>query len=506
MDLYILFALVIVADAVILRFIPKRRQVVRFVSMSILFAIETVLIVVLIRSPLHPVYRPQDLSRTFWIQILVCCWWVLAARELVSSLALLTVLRRSAVENKLLSNVIAASIYICAGLAMLGFVFEFPIQGVMATSGIIAIVLGLALQSTLADVFSGISLNIEKPFQIGDEILLEGGAEGKVIEVNWRSTHLRNSANDLVIVPNSAIAKMRIQNHSGGSRRYNGSLTIAIDSRNEPELALETLKQAAMTCPSILDHPAPAVAAVDIKADRIAYEVNFSTASMAVAGDARSELITRLYKRACPLGPARSAGLPIAQDLLESRPIFLFPETELFSHIPLLEPLTPAEKEDLNTKIIRRAFGGGEQLLTQGTTIEAVQFIFSGVIEATRQVQDGRELKVGRLGPGDSFGLLSLLTGMHTEDVTLTSLTSGLLLGLYSKDLEPILQSRPELIDLLSNSVSKRQQLLAMFDQAAIRPTPISQPDLLWHIKKFFRLGASQENGNSQLRNADRGM
>jgi Small-conductance mechanosensitive channel len=494
MELYLFLSLIIVADVAILRFIPKRRPIAHFVCMSILFAIETILIVALVRSPLHPLYRPQDLSRTFWIQILICCWWVLAARQLVSSLALPTVIRRTAVENKLLSNVIAGSIYICAGLAISGFVFEFPIQGVVATSGIIAIVLGLALQSTLSDVFSGISLNIEKPFRIGDEILLEGGAEGQVIEVNWRSTHLRNGANDLVIVPNSAIAKMRIQNHSGGSRRYNGSLTIAIDSRNEPELAVETLKQAAMTCPAILEHPGPSVAAADFKAYRIAYEVNFSTASIAAAGDARSQLIAQIYKRARPAaGRLTPVGPVTAQDSLESRPIFLFPESELFSHVPLLEPLTPSEKDDLNTKIIRRTFNAGEQLLAQGETIKAVQFVFSGVIEATRQVQDGRKLKVGRIGPGDSFGALSLLTGMHTEDVTLTSLTSGLLLGLDSKDLEPILQSRPELVELLSHSVSKLHQFLSMFDQAAIRPAAMSQPDLLWHIRRFFRVGAARD-------------
>jgi small-conductance mechanosensitive channel len=485
MELYLLLSLTFVADAVILRFIPKRRQVVRFVCVSVLFAFETALIVALVSSPLHPVYRPPDLPRVFWIQILIGCWWVMAARELVLSLALLTALRRSAVENKLLSNIIAASIYVCAALAILGFVFEFPIQGVVATSGIIAIVLGLALQSTLSDVFSGISLNIEKPFQIGDEILLEGGAEGQVIEINWRSTHLRNAANDLVIIPNSAIAKMRIQNHSGGSRCYNGSLTIAVDSRNEPELALETLKQAAMTSPSILDHPAPSVAAVDFKADRVIYEVNFSTASITAAGDARSRLIAQIYKRARPS--------LMAQELPESRPIFFFPASELFSHIPLLEPLTASEKDDLNAKIIRRSFGAGEQLLAQGETIKAVQFVFSGVIEATRQIKDGRKLKVAKLGPGDSFGALSLLTGMHTEDVTLTSLTSGLLLGLNSKDLEPILQSRPELVELLSHSVAKLQQFLAMFDQAAIRPAAMSQPDLLWHIRKFFRLGAGRD-------------
>jgi small-conductance mechanosensitive channel len=489
MNLSLLFCLAIVVDAVVLRLIPKRRRVVRFGCMSIFFAVETVLIVALVKTPLHPVYRVQDLPRTFWIQLLISFWWVLAARQLISFLAMPTALNKTAVENKLLSDIIGASIYICSGLAMLGFVFEFPIQGVVATSGIIAIVLGLALQSTLSDVFSGISLNIEKPFRIGDEILLEGGAEGEVVEMNWRSTHLRNGANDLVIVPNSVIAKMRIQNHSGGSRRSNGSVTVAVDSRNEPELVLETLKQAAMTCASILEQPVPSVAVVTFNADRITYEIGFSTGSIAAAGDARSQLITQLYKRARPrLGRQASAGLPIAQNAQESGPISLFPENELFDHVPLLQSLSEAEKLQLNGKIVRRHFKAGEQLLTQGAPLNAVQFVFSGVIEETRQVQDGRALKFKRLGPGDSFGTLALLTGIHVEDITLTSLTSGLLLGLHSDDLKPILESRPELVELLSHSVSKLQQYIAMFDQAAIHADAIEQPDLLSRIKNFFGL------------------
>src|SRR5271163_1853494 len=128
-----------------------------------------------------------------------------------------------------MSDIIACCIYVSSALAMMAFVFSLSLQGLLATSGIIAIVLGLALQSTLGDVFSGISLSIEKPYRIGDEILLEGGAEGEVVEMNWRSTRIRNSANDIVIVPNSAVAKLRIQNHSAGSRRYGGTLTVVVD-------------------------------------------------------------------------------------------------------------------------------------------------------------------------------------------------------------------------------------------------------------------------------------
>ena len=147
MTLALVFCIAIVADLVILRFIPVRRRIARFVCRSIFFAIQTALIVALVGWPLRP--------------------------------------------------------------AMMGFVLGLSLQGLQATSGIIALVLGLALQSTLGDVFSGISLSIEKPYRVGDEILLEGGAEGEVIEMNWRSTHLRNGANDIVIVPNSHIRQLR---------------------------------------------------------------------------------------------------------------------------------------------------------------------------------------------------------------------------------------------------------------------------------------------------------
>ena len=476
MDLSLFLALAIVVDLLFLRFIPPRRAVVRFVCTSVLFIVQTILIVALIGSPLHPVFRPKELPREFWLQILACFWWALAARELIGFLALPAALRKTEIENKILSDIIAACIYICSGVAMLGFVFALPLQGIVATSGIIAIVLGLALQNTLGDVFSGLSLSVERPFRIGDQIFIEGGVEGEVIQINWRSTHLRNDENDIVIIPHSSTAKLRIQNHSALSARYSGSLTVVVDNRNEPEFAIEILKQAAMTCPSILGQPAPTVAATEFSGDRITYNIHFSTSSIASSREARSQIITQLYKRARP-----------GRHLPESSPIFFFGEDELFDRLSVLEPLSAEEKTHLSSKITRRQFKAGEELLAQGVKEESVQLVFYGVIQATRRVQDGRVLNVGKIGPGDSFGEISLLTGMPTSG-TLTALTSGLLLGLCSEDHKPILESRPELVELLSHSVATQQHLLAIVDKAAIQPVVIEQPDLLSRIKNFFHL------------------
>src|SRR6266446_2578923 len=194
-----------------------------------------------------------------------------------------------------------------------------------------------------------------------------------------------------------------------------------------------------MTCPAILEHPPCTVAPTELKGDRITYEICYSTSLFTSAGDARSQLITQIYKRARPAtAQPECSEWMAARDGLSSIPLFLFAENELLDHLPLLEPLTPSEKAELTAKISKRHFQAGEQLLAQDEKTESVHFIYSGVIQLTRQVQDGRLLKLLRLGPGDTYGEISLLTGAASSG-TFAALTSGLLLESKSEDLKPIL-------------------------------------------------------------------
>jgi small-conductance mechanosensitive channel len=488
-DLSLIFVGVVIVEVLALKLIPHGKRVTRFVVMSVFFTVDTLLIVALIGTPLSPVYRPRDLPREFWLQILACVWWALAARWLIALLKLLTRFQKVAAENKLLFDVFSGAVYVCSVLAMMGFVFGWPLQGLLATSGIIAIVLGLALQSTLSDLFSGISLTIAKPYQLGDDILLEGGIEGQVIEINWRSTHLRNGANDRVVIPNSAIAKMRIQNHSAGTKRYNATLSVIVDSRNEVDVTMELLRQAAMSCPKILKQPPTSVSATDIKGDRVSYDVSFNTATFNAAGEAKSQLISQIYKRARPIAakqPPVESSSP-AQAYVAS-PLLFFPESEILDHLRFFDPLSPPEKAGLSARMERHHFQTGEKVLTQGEKNDAIYFIFMGVIQVTHQVTDGRVLEVHKLGPGDTFGQISLLTGTPST-VTFNAMTSGLLLQLKAEDLKPIIDARPELAEELCHYVSQMQEFLAGFERTALRPTAAEQHDFIWRVKSFFRLG-----------------
>jgi small-conductance mechanosensitive channel len=137
-------------------------------------------------------------------------WWLWAAWFLVDVLRLFVFTERRPREGKLIQDLLAGLVYLAAGLAIITYVFDLPIKGVLATSGVIAIVLGLALQSTLSDLFSSIVLNFSRPYRPGDWINIDGSTEGRVIEIDWRATHVLTARRDLAILPNSAIAKAKI--------------------------------------------------------------------------------------------------------------------------------------------------------------------------------------------------------------------------------------------------------------------------------------------------------
>lgn len=468
-----IFGLALAIDTALSWILPQQRRVARLAFASLFFLVYSVLIVTHLGSPLHPLITAEDLPHRLLLQLLFCVWWGAAAREMVLLLTLPTALNRAMRENEILFDILASGIYLCAGLAVLTIVFKLPVQGLVATSGILAIVLGLALQNSLGDVFSGLALSVEKPFEIGDQVRLDGGVEGKVIQINWRATHLLNGANDLVVIPHSVMAKMQIQNHTALNARYSSDLQLTVDSRNDPDFVKEVLKHAAMTCPAVIDDPPPSVVVVEMSGRQIRYKINFSTVSIGAMDRAKSQIITQIYRRARPLCSTPHAG-----------PLFFFTEEELLDRLPFFEPLSIDEKKLLGSRITRRSFKAGEKLAVHGMPLDSLQFIFSGLVQITRELEDGQEANIRKLGPGDSFGALSLLTGLPPE-FSLTAITSGQLVGLCSGDLKPLVTSRPELAERLSEMAAKQRQFL---HQVAEKDDSLAPMDILSRIRNFFQL------------------
>ena len=221
---------------------------------------------------------------------------------LVGFLRVVVVTERRPREGKLVHDLLAGLIYLAAVFAIIAYVFDLPIQGLLATSGAIAIILGLALQSTLSDVFSGIVLNFSRPYRPGDWISIDGSTDGRVIEMNWRATHVLTGTSDLAIVPNSTIAKAKIVNTSSPSSIHSMSVTVQLDPKTYPSTGAEILRHAILNTQPILATPSPSVGVKSITADAIEFDLNFSVEELGQSTHAQNDLFDRLYRHLAAAG------------------------------------------------------------------------------------------------------------------------------------------------------------------------------------------------------------
>jgi small-conductance mechanosensitive channel len=254
---FILATLLLVAAMAVARLRRPWPLWIQLATGVVIFALLTVLVQRLLGSPLSPRYSAISSGKDVWEHAIEGGWWVLAAGVGVTVIRLLVVLEHRPRETQIVSDLVAGGIYIAALLAIVNFVFSVPIAGLLATSGVIAIVLGLALQNTLADVFSGIAVGIERPYKAGDLIWVEGNIEGHVVQVTWRSTHIATFQSTIAIVPNSVMAKARLINRSRPDPTRGDAIEIRLDAAASPELCLATLAAAVRAAMVPLAFPAP---------------------------------------------------------------------------------------------------------------------------------------------------------------------------------------------------------------------------------------------------------
>ncbi len=218
-------------------------------------------------------------------------WWVHLAWATIGFVRLYIVLDRRPQEARLIQDLIVAGVYLGVTLSIIGFVFGAPIGTLVATSGVVAIILGLALQNTLSDVFSGIALTLGRPFSIGDWIQLADGTEGRVVQNDWRSTQILTPAYNVVVLPNSSLAKLSLTNLTRPDETHLVTLVLRIAVDRQPSAIKAVLKAALDECQCIVQSPEPIVAFKGIDAVALDVELQFRVTNPAARTPARNEIV-----------------------------------------------------------------------------------------------------------------------------------------------------------------------------------------------------------------------
>ncbi len=196
----------------------------------------------------------------------------------------------------LLPAVAMALVYVVAALITLRVTFpKLELGGLIATSAVTSLVLGLALQPILSNFFAGLVISIERPFRINDWIRV-GEQEGRVVAITWRTTHLRTRENDNLVFPNGKLADERVTNYYYPHPMHMERLKVGAAYSEPPYRVRRALLESATGMPGVLDKPSPEVYVLAFEESAVLYELRIWIEDVAHAPRIASELRARIWE------------------------------------------------------------------------------------------------------------------------------------------------------------------------------------------------------------------
>ncbi|MEI6034123.1 MAG: cyclic nucleotide-binding domain-containing protein [Verrucomicrobiae bacterium] len=356
---------------------------------------------------------------------------------------------------KFLGEFVSIAIIVGAVLGVLQFIYGQKVPGLLAGAGIVGIVLGLALQDTLGNIFSGFAIYFGGQFKAGDWLLVDG-QHAKIVEINWRSTRLRTTDDVCLDIPNSSITKQTVINYNSPTSAHAVRIEIGLEYDAPPTLVKKVLCEAALDCPFVLRKPSPDVFLKAFANWSVTYELRFWLDDHVNYGPANSHIHTTLWYSLRRHNI--SIPFPIQHELRIDKPE---PHVEDRDHIRtsiekavFAAVLSPVQLEEIvnGSRIVR--FGHGESIIRQGTEAGPMYVLVSGRAEVWIESQ-GVRTAVAVLGPDACIGESSVLTG-DSRSATILALEDCLAVEVQKSTLSPIISASPELLESLSELLAQR--------------------------------------------------
>lgn len=393
-------------------------------------------------SPLQPALWPDEAVLNLMATVLGIGWWLFAARTVTVILGH-GLNSRVGQSARLLHDVLGAVIFLVAIVGAAAYVLQLPVKGLLATSGAMAIIIGLAVQSTLSDVFSGIVINTTKPYQLDDWVSIDG-VEGKVQEIDWRSTHLQTEAGSVAVVPNALAAKAKILNHSRSGGVHGVSVCLAVPSGVAPRLVLEALEKALQGTQALL----PGLAAkVSVKSSHLEfneYELKGFVASRSARSSVRNLMFDLAHRHLEAAGVTWGAAV---------RPWSR--QRQLLEEARVMRALSVDERDRLAEAMTAVEFQANQVLLAFDEIADGLMIIATGVVSVA--IHDGeRVVEAGRMGPGEVMGEEGILADGRSRG-QFRSLTSGRLFRIEKALLGVQLQHSSDLLMALDTLQHQRE-------------------------------------------------
>ena len=406
---------------------------------------------------------------------------------------------RGPLMPKLVRDVLRIVLLAATALLVATVILDQPLPAVLVSSTVLSAVIGLALQDMLKNVFAGVGLELEKPFERGDWLIFEGQSV-QVVDASWRSVRMRTRDGVDLWEPNATLANARLLNYGAGARPIGINFHVQVTYDAPPFRVKAALIDACRSVPGALETPAPEAflhAFLDSGGDYRLRVWTRDVADLSRFQDAVNSHIWYELRRqglAIPY-PTRNVLWRHAEREERRRDEGRRQvAVELLSQLHFFGDLDGDVIGQLAAAAGHQHFGAGEVLVREGDGGDSLFVVEHGRVRVTKAGDDADagSVTLATLTKGAFFGEMSLLTGAP-RSATVTSDGGCEVLVISKEALAPLLAHDPQLAEQLSAAVMARQADTAATledrrDRDRSHRDAPAEASLLQRIRAFFGL------------------
>lgn len=365
---------------------------------------------------------------------------------------------------RLPKDVTAMCIFAVAVIGILATVFDQSVTGIWATSGVVSIVIGIALRNVILDVFIGLSMHVEQPFRIGDWVMVhqnrrETHIVGQVVEINWRTTRLKTTAKNLIVVPNSKMGEAILTNYMQPKPYFRIDLNFVLDYSVSPDRAIRILTsgvRAIADNKAILNEPLPEVRLDEALSGGQKYEVRFFILPANISPKESRHFVNKSvveHLARAGLAPAMEKET-VFFDAASSLPLVPTFESENFDEVisrsELFGVLSDEDCQALLKDVERKELRAGEFLYRQGNLGDSFYLLVEGLLCSSIELSEVESrAKVERVESGIHFGSEAVLK-KGTRISTISAITDSIVLAFDPNTVAELASRNGDFLSLLN--------------------------------------------------------
>src|SRR6184192_199642 len=338
-----------------------------------------------------------------------------------------------------------------------GYHAQAQLNGLLAGSGVVAIIVGFAGQNLFAGVIGGISIQINRPYKVGDWLQV-GERFAEVMEINWRSTRLRTNDGIYLDIPNNEIVKTTIVNLHYPTEVHAMRVRVGVDYNVPPNRVKDALTRAAQSAVNVLAEPKVRVFLVDFADHAVIYEIKYHMGNHSRINETNDAVRTNVWyelKRQRIRIPfpirtlhlERHAPRPVEEGHEEARAIL--------RGEPLFQCLSDDQIDSLVKQSDLNHFGRGERVIEEGAEGDSMFILLRGAAQVSIS-KNGSTIPVATLRSGDCFGEMSLLTG-EKRSATVKADSDCYVMEISKDVMGEVIRDSPDCLKQLSELLAKRK-------------------------------------------------